>query len=412
MKYFLKISFVLFVALGMSSCGPQVEKALLGDFHIMGVTIIDGTGAEPFVANVTIFNGKLLIHKDFSEFLVVEGEKIDGTGKYLIPGLWDMHVHLASDNQDPNAPVDMVNAGVTNIRNLGGYLGDIEKLQGEIESGAKIGPNIYYVGPTLNGEVFADFQTLVETPMKGREMVRNLHAKGVDAIKIHRATSAEVLMAIAETAHELGLTLAGHIPLGNPPTLACEARMDSVEHLGSFLEAWISVTEGEEATLEGSLNYMLSEEATPLLDCLAQEGVYVTPTIVIYHYKAKLLDTPGLIDQGKKMVEAMQQILARFREAGIPLMTGTDFPPTKTQVPYAELFIKELELLKGAGYSNFELLQIATRSPATFMGVYEEVGSIEKGKRADLVLLSKNPLENISNLNSVEAVFVNGKKVK
>jgi len=411
MKIIFQILLMFFLGVNLVGCEKK-ENRVSGDYHITGVSVIDGTGNGLYVADVTISGGKISAIHNLSEFKNIEGEIIDGTGKYLIPGLWDMHVHLASDNQDPNAPVDMVNAGVTNIRDLGGYLEDIEKLKSEIESGAKIGPNIYYVGPTLNGEVFADFQTLVETPMKGREMVLNLHAKGVDAIKIHRATSAEVLKVIAETAHELGLTLAGHIPLGNPPTLACEARMDSVEHLGSFLEAWISVTEGEEATLEGSLNYMLSEEATPLLDCLVIEGVYVTPTIVIYHYKAKLLGTPEMIEKGKKMVETMLQILARFREAGIPLMMGTDFPPTKTKIPYAELVIKELELLKGAGYSNLELLQISTKNPAEFMGVFEEVGSIEENKRADLVLLSKNPLEDISNLRSVETVFVKGKKVK
>ncbi|MCH7806337.1 MAG: amidohydrolase family protein [Proteobacteria bacterium] len=408
MKNFGRLIFILLVGFGPAGCD---ENILLGDYQIENVTIIDGTGNEPYVSNVTIYQGKILIHKDSSEF-DVKGEVIDGTGKFLIPGLWDMHVHLAADTKDPNAPVDLVNAGVTNIRDTGGYLEDIEKLKSEIESGVKTGPNIYYVGPTLNGEVFADFQTLVATPEEGREMVRTLYAKGVDAIKIHRATSAEVLMAITETAHGLGLTVAGHIPLGNPPTLACEAGLGSVEHLGSFLEAWISVTEGEEATMAGSLNYMLSEEADPLLDCLVEARVYVTPTIIIYPYIAKSRGGEEMIELGKRTVEAMQQILTRFRKYGIPLMAGTDAPLLETGIPFGESIVEELEILQGAGYTNLELLQIATKNPATFMGVYEEVGSIDTGKRADLVLLLENPLEDISNLRTVDAVFVSGRKVK
>lgn len=411
MKRFVWLALSILGAFGLAAC-EKAKPEVRGDYHITNVTVVDGTGAPVAVQDVTITGGKITAISKPGEFVPVDGIVIDATGKFLIPGLWDMHVHIAEDTLYPDAPAAFVENGVTTIRDAGGHLDVLDQWRVDIENGQMIGPHILRVGPTLNGEKDASFHREVLTPKEGEEAVRDLARQGVDGIKVHRAISPDVLMAIVKTTHSLGLKVSGHLPLGSPPTVACDAGMDSVEHVGSFLEAWVTSTERDEANMAGSLAYMLSDDATPLYECLKAKGIVVTPTILIYPYIAKSRGGEDMIELGRQTVVAMQRIAGRFREYGIPLMAGTDAPLMESGIPFGEGVIEELEILKGAGYSNLELLQIATKNPAEFMGLYGETGSIEVGKRADLVLLRADPLEDISNLKTVEGVFVNGRRVK
>ncbi|HEX6176862.1 MAG TPA: hypothetical protein VF057_00775, partial [Thermoanaerobaculia bacterium] len=187
-------------------------------------------------------------------------EVIDGSDLFLIPGLWDMHVHVRLANEGA-ADMDVAQFpahGVTSVRDAGGYPERIAKLRKAIASGETRGPTIYSVGPTLNGEQYAPFHRTLRTRENVIATVDAIAADGVDMVKIHRAFLPELLPVVVEAVHARGLKLTGHVPLKVSPLQACELGMDGIEHVGSLLEAYKSVTQ---TTNEQAFAYFDSDEA-------------------------------------------------------------------------------------------------------------------------------------------------------
>jgi imidazolonepropionase-like amidohydrolase len=341
---------------------------------------------------------------------------IDGRGRYLMPGLTDMHVHnLVSSSQH------LLNlaTGITTVRDMDGFPWMLE-MRKQISSNKLLGPNMYITGHILNSYPMGMYATVVESPEAGRKLVREQKRFGYDFIKIHNSMSLEIYKAILEESHAQKIDAVGHIPHDIPVRIAIELGQRTLEHFkGYVLDRNLSLT-GE--------NYV---------DATRNADVWNCPTF--YNYRGSLRG-----DAARKLVqEAIEmkyaswrdkqtwlQIAAKTDEEGIALqqnvlplsqkifkdlirigakfITGTDsgggYP---FMVPGFSLH-RELELFQESGLSAYETLKASTVNAADAMRRSDEFGTIETGKRADLLLLRSNPLQDVRNTLAIEGVAVRG----
>lgn len=339
---------------------------------------------------------------------------INGQGKFVIPGLWDMHVHLEMATKS-SLPLFIAN-GVTGVRDMGTDSFDtLMTWKSEINRGELTGPHILSPGPMLDGPFFTDeLRLTVNTAEEGLAGVDSLVNMGVDFIKVHQQISREAFFAVANQAQKQNITFVGHRPnVVNIPELV-EAGQKGIEHIFSIPDT-------------ASVSYAL----------LRENEVSVTPTLLLiekianYHTlsvetdpRANLISS-SLIDLWKKQTEAwgmdidrtvkmmndlkpmMLERVRLLKDAGVEILAGTDLA-----VPFVypgSSLHEELEMLVQAGLSPLEALQAATINPARFLNKQETVGSVKEGMSADLVLLDANPLDNISNTKNINVVIFKGK---
>lgn len=383
----------------LAACAPPAELA------IENVTIISGLDEPAYVGSVTVADGR------FVEVLRGDGrpgraaETIDGTGMFLLPGLWDMHVHVASSRDHEIDLAAFVRHSVTSVRDLGGFPEDVR----DVAVSAEPGPTIDSALQMLNGEAFADFQRVVTTPAEVEAAVAELAASGARVIKVHRALSPELLPAVIEAAHAHELPVTGHIPLGMHPLAACEAGMDGVEHIGSFLEAWLSVNEA--ADTADAFEFMLSSQSRALIECLVERGVFVTATLVIYpaiaHRRASGEDLP---QDFREFLAGTRHVVRRLHEVGVPLLAGTDttdLMETLTLQAGSSLH-DELALLQRSGIPPAAVLRIASANAARALKIDDEMGTVAPGRAADFLLVSQDPRVDVAVLRERMAVYRGG----
>jgi len=376
---------------------------------------------------------------------------INAKGKYLIPGLWDMHTHLVG-NQDIAFPSYIIN-GVTGVRDMGAYSTQVEQWKQRIDKDKVVAPRIVYPGPILDG-ISGGFHIAVKTEQEAREYVKHLKKKGVNFIKVYSWLPKNIYYAIVDEAKKQKLDVSGHIPISVGATGASKAGQKSIEHLyGMYIAT--SNDEFEENILQNppkgedyadytDYDLKASEYNNPakekvLFELLAKNNTWQVPTLVL-NKVCYQIDTdyhtqyvPGIIQaewievakylketqEGQDMMKKSETIMKnglnmvkRMNDAGVPIMAGTDDNLTvETPIPnyvYGFDLHDELELLCKAGLTPLESLQSATINPAKFLNKSDLLGTVEKGKLADLVLLNENPLDDISNTKKIEAVVENG----
>jgi imidazolonepropionase-like amidohydrolase len=376
---------------------------------------------------------------------------IDATGQFLIPGLWDMHVHSAFGDwlpggRDITLPLYIAN-GVTGVRDMGGDIPVLFAWRTDIAAGTQVGPRMILAGPMLDGYL-ADGKSLrfpssvpVTSPADAVSAVQSFAAQHVDFIKVQSELPDDAYLAAAAESHRLGLSIVGHVPTRVRIGETITAGQKSIEHLMGIFEA-CSTKEDQFVTGAGSLQLLLDNYDAPRCDALlrrlAQAQVWQCPTLVSQEREI-LLDQ--LDDQHQPlaryvpsswraswhrfgdelMVDVRKDPLARRQDywhrnltmtaalhrAGVPLLAGTDAAPVMFIVPGFSLH-DELADLVLAGLSPMEALETATSNPARFLD-RPDVGHIAPGALADLVLLSANPLVDIRNTTTVQAVVANGR---
>ena len=433
--------------LGAAAASPQLV--------LTHVSVIDSTAnAVRPDQSVVIVNGRIAAIGPSARIKLPKDARIvDGQGKFLVPGLWDMHVHIAGLNADPAwskqvlLPLLLAN-GVTGVRDMGGDLDTLLTWKREIEAGTLVGPHIVACGPFLVG---SGNKTAEQYPIanvdEARAAVRDLKRRGAEFIKIISVPSKEVFFAVADEAKKQNIPFAGHLPFQVSAQEASNAGMRSIEHLLysafslSFSSkendlrvrliaaedkgdsvAWEKIAHESDATYD-------KEKAAQLFQTLKRNGTWVTPTLasldITAHPEDWSADDPQLAfvppSLAKQWRDSMQdpemkvraawlarqaandwRLTGELHHAGIPLLVGSD--SLDAFVIPGESLHRELGELVRAGLTPAEALSAATSGAATFLGREHDTGTIETGKIADLVLLDGSPLESIANTQRVNAV--------
>jgi imidazolonepropionase-like amidohydrolase len=356
-------------------------------FVIRDVTVIDGTGAPAARHQTIVIRGDRIASIGDAQKIQVAADGIvtSGAGKYAIPGLWDMHVHLWDEK---NVLPEYVQRGITGVRDMGSNFDRTKRWRAAIESGSAVGPHVVTCGTPLNGQPSTEPKLpvlVVITPDDARSDFDRLDFMGVDFIKVLSDLPREAYFALAERSRHWHKPFAGHLPKNVTAEEAVEARQSSIEHLFGF---------------------PVSDEARSraVLGQCAMFGTRIVPTLTLYRRMAA---------EDKDAADALPKIDAvvrRARDAGAAIMAGTDTGDPGT-IPGITLH-DELDLLVKAGLTPMEALRSATYEPARFLGRERVHGTLKPGMLADVVLLDGNPLEDIRNTRRVAAVWVRGRQVR
>lgn len=333
-------------------------------------------------------------------------QSIDGRGLHVVPGLIDMHVHVAAVEGRTVAGEEFLNRGVTTVRDLGGFSAQIRAA-----AQSQAGPRVRSSLQTLNGKAMASFHRAVRSEADVRAAVEDLAASGASVIKIHRAFEPALVPHLVERARSRGLSVTGHIPLGLHPLQACELGMSGIEHVGSFIEAYVSAVEG--AKQEDAVKYMLSKQSEPLYRCLALRGVAVTPTLVLYDSIARARAPTGPLPvEFTRFIGQMQAIVLRLQRSGVTLMAGSDASglDRPAGAPGTSL-LRELELLRGAGLEGPEVLRAVAANPAMSLGLGAGGRLIAPGLAADFLILDADPRADVSAYSRPVGIYFAGQRV-
>lgn len=405
-----------------------------------GVTVVDvETGGALPDRTVLVLGGAIAaIGPAASIDVPADVTRIDGHGRWLIPGLWDMHVHL-TDATERALPA-LVAWGVTGVRDAGGDLDLLDRWKAEIAAGDRVGPRIVRAGPYVDGyKPAAPYRLTVDDADDARAAVAYVQARGADFVKIHNGVPREAFFALAGEANERGIPFAGHVPLVVTPSEAARAGQASLEHAVTFFEGTFaaSLPRDPKAMMDG-LEAFLASGADTLAARLRAEGTYVTPTLVpsvlrgrrveLADHPLPCLETvaPSLKEQWDRFfpvterdrapgVEALRAAFAErlvaftgiLRAGGVPILAGTDLA-ARDVCPGVALH-DELALLVDAGLEPIDALRSATIVPARFLGAADSLGSIAVGKRAELVLLEADPRVDVANTSRIVAVIADGR---
>lgn len=412
-------------------------------FAIVGVDVIPMDTERLLEDQVVIVeNGVIQSIGDTASTTLPSGlPQIDGSDRFLMPGLADLHVHLRNEDE----LVNYVAWGVTTVMHLGGSgESGTRQLQyrDEIRSGTRLGPNIYTTDRILDGDpAIATGAHSVDTEDEARRIVRELSANGFDFVKIYNNVSQPVFDAIVEEARLQGLPVIGHIPRSFDPLTALGSGQNAVAHTEELFFTYFG---GPRSTENMAKSYEPDLGKLPaLIEVLQDNNVAIMPDLCFTFGNLLMWDSldhlwgdpefpflhpatasmwkggninrrsniENFILRGQWKYDLLQRLTSEFQKAGILQVIGTDaslpglFPGKAAHRELTE-FIK-------AGLSNFEALSIGSRNAGEFVRRYIDedarFGQVLPGYRADLVLLDANPLEDIRNARAVSGVAVNGR---
>jgi Amidohydrolase family len=452
-----------FVIVGLLACWPPLAQSQPNpktphSLLLEHVTVIDSTGSDPRPnMSVLIEGDKIKSIFSSRQSNSVDGALIvDARGKFLIAGLWDMHVHTLSQNEPERFFPLFIANGVTGIRDMGGDipLSQVARLKQDVYTGSLLGPEIFAAGPILEGEhPFWPFSIPVKNPAEARQVVTELVKEGADFLKVYNTLSRDAYLAIASQAKESGIPFEGHIPDGVTPAEASFLGQKSIEHLWG-IPGYLSsesvqlqsmgarANDEEDPKIARDLFYKINEtilatsdvkKARTLYEEFARNQTWQTPTLVVLRSYATIHDPthrkdPRTVYIPDNLVSFWNSmggqpdprndeiqlrlfnydvaIVKAMHEAKVPLLAGTDTPNPYTYPGFS--MHEELELLVSAGLTPMEALQTATLRAAQFLGVSQLFGSVEESKVANLVLLDANPLEDIGNTRKIRGVILRG----
>lgn len=428
------------------------------------VTVIDGTGAPPKSDVTVVLTGYRIADIGKGIPIPHQARIIDAAGSFVIPGLWDMHAHPDDPELWPSHPSEQEKAslltllianGVTGIRDMGGDLKLLQNWRNRIGAGVLIGPHIRACGPLLDGpNPMWPGSIAITNAEQAREAVRDLRKQRADFLKVYSGLSRDAYMAIADEAKKLKISFAGHVPDSVTPAEASDAGQSSEEHLLQIIESCsdreavrdkldslraASPNERRRAYIETMLATYDQKKADALFAKFVKNNTWITPTVIAWQNNASFEEdspkyaerlkylpryireywdpknnahlknrSPERLAAEKLLVKKYLEIIGGMQRAGVKLMTGSDFGANPLLFPGWGVH-DEMALFVKAGLTPMEAIQAATKNPTTFFEVNNSVGTVEKGKIADLVVLSANPLEDINNTRKITAVFFGGK---
>ena len=412
----------------------QVSKGISGGrdevLALMGGTVIDGTGRAAITpATVVIEKGRITaVGPSHAVKIPKNARQVDVSGKTILPGLWDMHAHF---EQVEWGPIYLA-AGVTTVRDVGNEFEFITAVRDSVAAGHGVGPRILAAGIVDGSGPMALGVGRADTPEQAIAWTDRYHDAGFQQMKIYSSVKLEEVKAIANEAHRLGMTVTGHVPIGLTGYDVIEAGQDQINHI-EYVAAMMRAplpkdskrTDRIQATINIDLN---SPESQKAMAFLKAHNTVVDPTMALTEFftattaKPPTSFEPGvakvapelaeqLLDVGppseisalaEKAFEKELAIVGLLHRSGIRVVAGTD-----QTVPGYSLH-REIELYVQAGFTPMEAIQAATLVPAQVMGLERETGTVEKSKRADLIVIDGDPLKDIRNTRNAEYVVANG----
>jgi imidazolonepropionase-like amidohydrolase len=379
-----------------------------GTYALAGATIVDGTGQPPVRDGVVLVeDGRIAaVGRRGSIALPAGVPQVDVGGKVLVPGLWDMHTHVT---QIEWAPVYLA-AGVTTVRDMGNEFEFIVALRQSIASRRSLGPRLLLAG-LVDGpgpNAFGVYEA--STPEEAAHVVAMYEAARFDQIKIYSLLTRDIVGVLSAEAHRRHMTVTGHVPNGLTIEQAVDAGMDQIAHLAIRGEAGdeevgrtIALLKERRTVMDPtqSWNELLGHAVgTPI--AAFQPGIAKIPAPL-----NRVFSNAGAADidaaTARARLERGLRIVKALYDAGVPIVAGTD-----EGIPGHSVH-REIELYVEAGLTPMQALQAATIVPARAMHLDAELGTIERGKRADLVVLDANPLEAVRNIRSVRWTISEGR---
>jgi cytosine/adenosine deaminase-related metal-dependent hydrolase len=446
---------VAIALLAGTGCGGRADQETIAITH---VSVIDVVSGATHADNTVMLTGKRISYAGPADAATIPpgATVIDGRGKFLIPGLWDMHVHgfvhLFSEFAGPL----MIANGVTGARDMGYHVDTTLRWKAAIAAGSEIGPRLV-AGVRVDGPINkVSFVAHVETEEDGVRAVDTLARKKdgssrADFIKTYSWIPRAAYFGIVREAKKLGVPFAGHVPYSVSVVEASDAGQRSIEHEDDLLRACTSKDSllrarfADTSTIRayGGLGQLRAQAAIirnsydsarckTVIATLARNHTWVTPTLVVYQPYVRAFDSagthpewakyvPGLVQGGwlrkSEVTTPADSIVMRsyfsfdrtldLKNAGVKLLAGTDAPQPFVFPGFS--LHEELELLVRAGLTPLEALRAATYNPADYFGALDSLGTVTQGKVADLVLLDADPLADIRNTRRISVVIANGR---
>ncbi|MGB7662621.1 MAG: amidohydrolase family protein [Nitrososphaeraceae archaeon] len=405
-----------------------------------GATLIDGNGGPPkadsvvvigdskkiiAITNQTNFRDSLSLFNDDSGSQITK-RVLNLTEKYIVPGLFDMHAHIAGvrkNSYDQATSENMLEMllkyGITTVRNPGGPTNETVHLREEVLNRNLSGPEIFTAGRLLNTPEFPIpfVEKQVYTEEEVREEVRNQATAGVDYIKLYVGLKPDLVKAAVDEAHRQGIKVIGHLYLTSW-TDAANLGIDFLTH-GVPVSPFLLPEDKQRIfnrTGGGPFDHSLwldlvdldSIEIRNMIESLVQNQIPVDPTLNVY--EAIFVRQSFADPQNEQRWSKVLQLTKMMHDRGVKILSGTDIPNFEL-VP-GESLHHELELLVEAGINTSDVIKIATKNGAEALNLMNQTGTIEPGKQADILILSANPVEDIENTKRIEAVISNGRIIE
>ncbi|HEX5962529.1 MAG TPA: amidohydrolase family protein [Gemmatimonadales bacterium] len=424
----------------LSLCAAQ-SKAADSVIAFVNVTVIPMDRERTIPGQTVVVRGNRIAAIGSSRQVKVPAgsRRVDGRGKFLMPGLAEMHAHIPG-GQVPDSLVERtlflyVSRGITTIR---GMLGDPRHLdlRARAARGDLLSPTIYTSGPSLNGNS-------VPTPGAAARMVAEQKAAGYDFLKIHPGINGEVFDTLAATAQRVGIRFAGHVPLDVGLERALESGYATIDHLDGYVEAMVQtgapVAAAESEFFGLNLGEHLDQSKMPaLVEATRNARVWNVPTQVLMENlfsgesaealahrpemryvsretlakwaEAKnslLRETGSTAESARRVMDTRRKLIKALHQGRAGLLLGSDAPQIYNVPGFSTH--RELKSLVEAGLTPYQALETGTRNVAVFFGTLPKTGTIEVGKRADLILLDANPLVDVGNATRQSGVMLRGR---
>lgn len=384
----------------------DVQPMAPPSFALAGARLIDGTGRPPIDnAVVIVRDGRIVAAGPRASMKALPNSLMDASGTTIVPGLWDMHAHAANIEWLPA----YLGAGVTTIRDMGGEQPYLTAMRDTVATGKGLGPRVLLAG-LVDGDASGAFGAVVAaTPDQGRAIVDRYKKAGFEQMKLYSLLQPDVVSAITARAHELGMTVTGHVPTALGLTRAVEAGMDHVAHLpingdpqSPQTRATIELLAKRKIVIDPTLpwNELLGHAPETSLESF-EPGFAHAPPALLANYRSVKNDTDAAT--AKRRVRDSEAMVKALFEAGVPIVAGTDGALPGYSV------LRSIEMYVEAGMTPMQAIESATRVPAESMGLAKDSGTIEAGKRADFIVLGGDPLSNISNIRRLNWVVANGR---
>ncbi len=402
----------------LDGIGREVQAERPAAFAISGARLWDATGAPPVDDSVVIVrNGRIAAAGARSRVAIPSGMTVlDGKGKTLLPGLWEMHTHFSGVEFGPA----LLASGITTARDCGGEFDYLVAQRDAVDKRGATGPRLLLAGLVDAGGAKAFGHVTAETPEEGRAAVNRYHAAGFQQMKLYTYLTAEVVKAIAAEAHRLGMTVTGHVPRALTTKEGIEAGMDQINHL-NYVTSMVRAPGSQhvDVTLEvfrSGVQFLLDHHTvvdptvgwgemsghSKEVDAATFEpGILKAPFVLEVKFRG--MGGNSTAEQMRSRLKENLAVIERLHKAGVAIIPGSD----TGLVGYG--LHRELELYAEAGMTPREVIQCATIGSARAMGLERDSGTVEAGKRADLILVEGDPLANVMDLRRVTKVVANGR---